>query len=209
MHVIGRCLTVWIKDLLKFLPVLEMVDMRQIKDLIYDQAHLIKTFQSQSNQPFEGRVVEIDVKEMFPSIPKSKLIQALKWLFNKWVEAKRRKSRQHWYFSIHRLFNTMDCMGQHNTSQYRVLTWNQVLSYTKWDLYHNVFFHHTSKLLKRRNGVPIGGPCQHNWPLSTVWHVSAFISIIPPTNPYGLGQLNASGTISSFLFYTIFLYQKS
>ena len=157
MKTMGRCLTVWIKDLVKLLPTLEMLNMTQIKEWLVQQAHLIKVFQEQHELPFKGRLVEIDVKEMFPSIPMNRLLQALKWLFKRWKDAKRRSSRAHWYFSIHKLFKTMDCIGKHNEENFFVITWYQIITYIKWDLYHNVYFHHSSTLYKQKNGVPIGG----------------------------------------------------
>lgn len=155
---IGRCLTLLIKSVVPAVPCFEMLNMQSIVPWCKSLGDGIRDFQRSTSSPFPGRLIELDVKEMFPSIKPHAAIQAMSYVFQKWVCTKRYRTRNYVFFAIHKHHKQLDALGKRDACQYINFTWNNIVDMVRWELFKNNLFRINSTVLKQKQGVPIGGP---------------------------------------------------
>ena len=61
--------------------------------------------------PVHWKLLEVDVKDMFPSIAKDKLIDALMWLMEQFLKIKIVSPRKQLFLSVHKNFRALDRLG--------------------------------------------------------------------------------------------------
>ena len=154
----GRALNQFLKHAIKSLPTWEIYNLTDVKQWILSQQSLIQEYQITNSLPLMGSLVELDVKEMFPSIPKDKLLAALAYIFEAWCATRRLRTRGSCFWSIHKQYKILDSLGKRDSKSFHVFSWNEIMHIVQWELYDNVFFRLGSSVYKQVNGIPIGGP---------------------------------------------------
>lgn len=182
---IGRCLTLFLKMVVQYLPCFEMLNMTEIMPWLHMQQGSLKAMEF-FEKHIRGSLYEFDIKDMFPSIPKKNLLEALNFLHDRVLEAKGRRLRTTMYFSIHKKFRKLDCMGLHSKFDFWIFTWDQVMSFVEWDLKFNTIFRCNDTLYEQVQGIPIGGPMSSQ--LASLFCVACecnFLSTIVSRVPFG------------------------
>lgn len=156
--VIGRCLSVFIAQLCKLLPTFELCNMEAITEHFSEWGSILKSIEHDTGAPFPCRWVEFDVQDMFPSIQKNALRDALQYLYDNFVKHLQKRTRSPLSFAIHKYNKLLDEMRVSWNSDYFRLTWDNIMQFISWDLFHNNMFTAGHYLLFQINGVPIGGP---------------------------------------------------
>lgn len=155
---IGRCLTLLVKLVAPSLPNFEMLKMEDTLIWSSSLEASILNFQNSQQIPFPGRFMELDIKDMFPSIKQKSAIQALQFVFNQWLLTRRYRTRSNVFFAVHRKYHQLDGLGKRDPKQFHVFTWQNIVDVVSWELCRNNHFQVGSTVLRQKQGVPIGGP---------------------------------------------------
>ena len=143
---IGRCLTVFIKELAKALPCCEMCSMDEVVPYNKEVESLLLQKQQQDKQGIKGRWMELDIKDMFPSINKTALREALTYIYKKFILFRNKRVRTEIIFSIHKKYRALDDMRSSLHKEFYQFSWSEVLIFVLWDLQCNNMFYCRDKL---------------------------------------------------------------
>ena len=102
--------------------------------------------------------MELDIKDMFPSINKTALREALTYIYKKFILFRNKRVRTEIIFSIHKKYRALDEMRSSLHKEFYQFSWSEVLISVLWDLQCNNMFYCRDKLFFQMKGVPIGGP---------------------------------------------------
>ena len=148
---IGWCLTLLWKFAASLPSSIEIISMEEVKSFVD------KLPKGESPNGFWG---ELDLVEMFPNIPREKVIKATTFFWetlckkNGWLP---RRSG----FMIHKGgLRTLDKLSPNSTDgDFSFFRFNDVLAFLQWELLFNDRFVHFSSILKQTTGTAIGGTC--------------------------------------------------
>ena len=112
----------------------------------------------------------IDVKEMFPRLPRDGVFEAVRDLIrivkeaisstDKPINGKRlRVTQKGLIFSIHNHSKKLDRLGQAYSDEFLSLSESDVMKYVEFDIFTNDFFVVGSAVLRQLRGVAIGSVC--------------------------------------------------
>ena len=134
-----------------------MCSMEEVVPFIHDMEFLLLQKQGQDKQGIKGRWMELDIKDMFPSIDKLALLEAIKFIHQKFVHHKNKRVHSELIFSIHKKYRSLDELRRSLHPDYFQFSWSEVLIFVLWDLQCNNMFYCQNKLFFQLKGVPIGG----------------------------------------------------
>ena len=150
----GRALTLLWKMAINVLKSRELIAMPQM-------LHTIKTWLSRidvsratgTGLPFW---TEMDVKEMFPEIPRSDIIPALVWIHDQLKEKKKTRGPVEFYLAKDGN-RKMDNTAHGSKDFFYKFTFHDVVHYMVFELHLGDIFVSLSSVMSQNTGIPIGG----------------------------------------------------
>ena len=173
-RLISRCLTLLISAATQMLDTWAILDVRDVRAYVEKlNSAMARLYPSGPPPRKKLRLFELDVREMFPRLPRDGVIEAISQIADALADAIRaappspkphipsnlRVGSNGLLFSIHRRNRKLDRLGRGYTSDFHILSMSDVLAYMNFDVYHNDIFVIGSRVAKQKRGVAIGGLC--------------------------------------------------
>ena len=120
-RIMGRALTLLVKEASVHMTTLEMHDIRHIKPFVQQyNGSLINVLDHvvPKADPGEFRLFELDIVQMFPSLNRTKVCGAFHAVYDIVAEAKKARGKCGLWFAIHKYDTTMDRFGKGPWDQY-------------------------------------------------------------------------------------------
>ena len=148
----GRALTVFWKLSIKFLMPREIIAMKDLLGCVRTWAQKIRDL------PGDFQWLELDIKEMFPEIPRDDIVPALKHLHKKIKEKTQSSSMIYFYLSKDGCRQMDTTVSSPRATHWR-FSFSDLVHFVSFDTNIEDLFLFLSSVMAQNTGIPIGGSC--------------------------------------------------
>ena len=166
----GRALTLLVKEAQATLHKFEMLRMEETKQYFAEAQQQLQRM-IPSGIPDSAQLWELDVADMFPSLPTRQVYNAVKSICRtiRKLQQKRTQSGGLW-FAVHHSVRWLDRMGQGTSKDFTKISETELLSFLRFELFQNTVFIVGSRVYRQVRGVAIGGTASaQNASLYCMW----------------------------------------